>query len=100
MLSGPCLHQCTIVYQRASVSVSVQPTPTSEPSADMKRRMREEYLGLGGSPNKVRGGWQRVVLQSHCQSAVAEAAAAAEIKLHMPDLISAGLAEQPWADRG
>ena len=44
------------------VSVSVQPTPKSEPSADMKRRMREEYLGLGGSPNKVRDGWHFVVV--------------------------------------
>ena len=93
MLSGPCLHRCTIVYQRASQTCCfcvVQPTPTSEPSADMKRRMREEYLGLGGSPNKVRGGRQRVVLQSHCQSvaaAAAAAAAAAKIQLHMPDLI-------------
>ena len=58
------------------VSVSVQPTPTSEPSADMKRRMREEYLGLGGSPNKVRDGRQCVELQSLCQSAAAVAAAA------------------------
>eukprot|EP00891_Asterochloris_glomerata_P000241 jgi/Astpho2/241/Aster-02140 len=39
------------------------PTPKSEPSADMKRRMREEYLGLGGSPNKpLQTNWFLVII--------------------------------------
>ena len=31
----------------------LQPTPKSEVSPEMKKKLRDEYLGFGGAPNQV-----------------------------------------------